>query len=84
MHLHNPTIPQESASPVTNVDYSNAPPPAQGESWPQSASETAPITGRRIGAKAYDIWLAQGCPERSELENWQQAKEELMRQGSAC
>jgi len=48
---------------------------------PKTASETQPdayvVDESKIRWRAYELWLARGCPTGSDQEDWFRAKEEL-------
>ena len=41
------------------------------------------VTGSEIANRAYHIWLENGCPEGTEVENWTRAECELRMAASA-
>jgi hypothetical protein len=48
------------------------------------AAATAPApepTHEEIAARAYDLWIAQGCPHGRDHENWIEAERQLRAEG---
>jgi hypothetical protein len=72
------------SSDTSNQTHMNSSPAQQGRENTTTSSNTELKTAppQQVAAKAYDIWLGQGCPERCDLENWRQA-EEALRGGNA-
>ena len=40
-------------------------------------SDSTNIDHNRIAARAYEIWMEQGCPDGKDREHWYQAESEL-------
>jgi hypothetical protein len=41
------------------------------------AAEPKPVTQQQIAALAHELWLAQGCPNGSDLDIWLEAERQL-------
>ncbi|WP_395746663.1 DUF2934 domain-containing protein [Prosthecobacter sp.] len=73
-HLHPHQHIHAQSAPLMGAPSDSAP-LAAAPATPPAAS----VPLERIAAKAYDIWLAKGCPERCDLEHWEAARQELTR-----
>jgi len=64
--------PPKAAKPAKPAE---APKPAKAAEAPKAAK--APITQEMIAARAYQIWLADGCPQGQDADIWLRAEAEL-------
>jgi hypothetical protein len=44
---------------------------------PKSLAQPATVTGDDIAHRAYDLYLARGCEDGHDVEDWLQAESEL-------
>lgn len=71
--MSNSPAPKRVARPKTAARVVR---PAAAETTPSATPSAAP-SADMIAARAYQLWLAEGCPDGRDLAHWSQAEHEL-------
>jgi hypothetical protein len=53
-----------------------------GNSSPARSKLAMTLTHDQIAAKAYEIWVAKGCPNGQDVANWKEAEAALLKSGA--
>ncbi len=75
---------RKTSTPKTTSTTRKAPArkSSDGNGAPRRSKVVMTLTHDQIARKAYEIWLAKGCPQGQDYANWKEAEAALQKPGA--